>query len=91
MQDLKRTLVSLAVAALFAGSLFLAGCTRHPSEEELKQLNDLKAEVSSLEKKISESEGAKANVEKQIAAKNDRLKWCADEQEAVKKRLQNWK
>jgi septal ring factor EnvC (AmiA/AmiB activator) len=79
------------IATLMAGSIFLGGCTRHPSEEEMRQLNDLKAEVASLEKQVGEREAAKANLQKQIAAKEDRLKWCASEQDAVKQRLQNWK
>jgi septal ring factor EnvC (AmiA/AmiB activator) len=91
MRDLKRVAFPVIIAAVLAGSVFLGGCTRHPSEEEMQQLNDLKAEVASLEKQISEREGAKANLEKQIAAKDEKLKWCAGEQDAVKQRLQNWK
>jgi len=91
MRHLRRATLPVLVAAFLIGSLLLGGCTRHASEEELKQLNDLKAEVASLEKQITEREGAKANLDKQIAAKNDKLKWCADEQQAVKQRLQNWK
>jgi outer membrane murein-binding lipoprotein Lpp len=91
MRDLKKVTVPLIIAALMAGSVFLGGCTRHPSEEEMRQLNDLKAEVASLEKQVSDREGAKANLAKQIAAKEDRMKWCASEQDAVKQRLQNWK
>ncbi|MGA9365792.1 MAG: hypothetical protein WBW16_15630 [Bacteroidota bacterium] len=91
MRDLKKVTFPLIIAALVAGSVFLGGCTRHPSEEEMRQLNDLKAEVASLEKQVSERDGAKANLQKQIAAKEDRMKWCAGEQDAVKQRLQNWK
>jgi len=91
MRNLKKVTFPLIIAALVAGSVFLGGCTRHPSEEEMRQLNDLKAEVASLEKQVSEREGAKASLQKQIAAKEDRMKWCAGEQDAVKQRLQNWK
>jgi septal ring factor EnvC (AmiA/AmiB activator) len=91
MRDLKKVTFPLIIAGLVAGSVFLGGCTRHPSEEEMRQLNDLKAEVASLEKQVSDREGAKANLQKQIATKEDRMKWCAGEQDAVKQRLQNWK
>ena len=91
MTNLRKSASLLAVTGLFALAVLFWGCTRHPSEEEMKQLNDLKAEVASLEKQISEREGAKANLGKQIAAKDDKLKWCAGEQAAVKQRLQNWK
>jgi outer membrane murein-binding lipoprotein Lpp len=91
MRDLRKVTLPLIIAAFMAGSVFLGGCTRHPSEEEMRQLNDLKAEVASLEKQVGEREGAKADLQKQIAAKEDRMKWCASEQDAVKARLQNWK
>jgi septal ring factor EnvC (AmiA/AmiB activator) len=73
------------------GSVFLFGCTRRPSEEEMRRLSDLKAEVTSLQKQVTDREAAKANLQKQLAAKEDRMKWCAGEQDAVKQRLQNWK
>lgn len=72
-------------------SLFLFGCTQRPSEEEMRRLGDLKTEVTSLEKQLGDREGAKTNLLKEIAAKEERLKWCTTEQEAVKQRLQNWK
>jgi uncharacterized protein YlxW (UPF0749 family) len=91
MRDLKRMTFPLIIAGLMAGSVFLAGCTRHPSEEEMRQLDDLKAEVASLQKQVNERTNSKSDLQKQIAAKEDRMKWCASEQDAVKQRLQNWK
>jgi outer membrane murein-binding lipoprotein Lpp len=91
MRDLKRMMFPLIIAALTAGSLFLAGCTRHPSAEEMRQLDDLKAEVASLQKQVDDRSSAKSDLQKKIAAKEDRMKWCASEQDAVKQRLQNWK
>jgi outer membrane murein-binding lipoprotein Lpp len=91
MRDFRRVIFPLTIVALMAGSVFLGGCTRHPSEEEMRQLDDLKAEVASLEKQVSERSGAKSDLQKQIAGKEDRMKWCASEQDVVKQRLQNWK
>jgi septal ring factor EnvC (AmiA/AmiB activator) len=91
MRKISKSASLLAVTGLFVIAVLFAGCTRHPSEEEMKQLNDLKAEVASLEKQVSDRQGAKANLEKQIAAKDDKLKWCAGEKEIVKQRVANWK
>ncbi len=78
-----RTLV--AVALVMTGAMLWSGCSNSPSEEEMKQLNDLKAQVSSLEKQVSDKQQTKANLEKQLADKNGKLKQCQADQDAVKK------
>lgn len=79
-----RTGTAFAVLTISA-SLFIAGCTSKPTAEELRQLNDLKAEVTSLEKQIAEQERVKANLEKEVAGKNGQLKQCQTDKDAVKK------
>jgi outer membrane murein-binding lipoprotein Lpp len=64
MHKLTRTVARFGVAILFAGSLALVGCTSHPDEAELKQLNDLKAEVASLQKDIAAKDQQKAALTK---------------------------
>ena len=75
------------IALVVSGGFVLAGCSSSPSEEQLKQLNDLKQEVSSLEKQVSDMQHQKADLEKQIAEKNGKLQQCQSDQEAVKKGL----
>lgn len=82
---LKRSGIILLV--VISASLFLSSCASRPSEEELRQLNDLKAEVSSLEKQVSEKEREKANLEREVAEKNGKLQECQDDQAAVRKAL----
>ncbi len=77
-----------ATSLLFSG-LFISGCTSHPNAEQLKQLDELKASVQSLEKQIADKKGDKATLEKQIAEKNGKLQQCQSDQEAVKKGLGN--
>jgi septal ring factor EnvC (AmiA/AmiB activator) len=71
--------------AMVAGSF--VGCSSKPSEEELKQLNDLKAEVTSLEKGIAAQQSEKAALLKTIADKDAQLAQCAKDKEAVQQRL----
>ena len=78
--------ITLAVAIL-TGGLALSGCSNAPSEEELKQLNDLKEQVSSLENQIRSLKAEKASIEKLVAEKNGKLQQCQSDQEAVKKGL----
>ena len=77
----------LTMALLLSGGMMLSSCSSSPSDEEMKQLNDLKAEVNSLEKQVSDKGREKANLEKQIAEKNGKLQQCQSDQEAVKKGL----
>ncbi len=81
-----KLMIFIAIFA-FSTSLFLLGCTSRPSEDELRQLNNLKAEVVSLEKQIADKEKEKANLEKEIAEKNAKLQRCQSDLEAVKKAL----
>ncbi len=89
MNTISRKVTRLGVALLFTSSMALVGCTSHPDEAELKQLNDLKAEVASLQKEIAAKEQQKAALDKEVAEKNAKLKKCADDQAVVKQRLAN--
>ena len=84
---MKKVVQYLVVLALLAGGSLLSGCSSSPSEEELKQLDDLKASVQALQRKVADKKAEKANLEKQIAEKNGKLQQCQSDQEAVKKGL----
>jgi septal ring factor EnvC (AmiA/AmiB activator) len=72
---------------LLAGSF--TGCSNKPSDEEMKQLNDLKAEVTSLEKSISDAEVQKAALQRTIAEKNAQLTQCAQDKDALQARIKS--
>jgi septal ring factor EnvC (AmiA/AmiB activator) len=74
--------VLLAVAALFS-AVVVAGCSSGPSAEELKQLEDLKAEVQSLEREISSKESEKSALMKAIADKEAQLAQCMKDKNAI--------
>jgi hypothetical protein len=78
-------------AVILIGSAMMAtsfvGCSNKPSEEEAKQLNDLKAEVSSLEKSIAARESDKVVLLKSIADKDAQLAQCQKDKEALQQRI----
>jgi outer membrane murein-binding lipoprotein Lpp len=80
--------LGMTLAALVLSGMFLTGCSSKPSEDEMKQLESLKAEVTSLEQKVSDLESQKAALQKAIAEKDAQLKKCADDKAAVQKNLQ---
>jgi septal ring factor EnvC (AmiA/AmiB activator) len=87
MLKLNRRFIALVAVLAFSASTFLVGCTSRPSEDELRQLNDLKAEVASLEKQIADKEKEKANLENEVAEKNAKLQQCQSDMDAVKNAL----
>ena len=87
MQKLNRTVTAGALAILFAGSVAVVGCSSSPDDAQMKQLNDLKEEVSSLQKDVAAKEDQKSALNKEIAEKNAKLKKCNDDQAIVKQRL----
>jgi septal ring factor EnvC (AmiA/AmiB activator) len=68
-------------------AMVMAGCSSKPSDQELKQLEDLKAEVASLEKQISAGESEKAALQKGIADKDAQLAQCSKDKDALQQRL----
>ncbi|HEY4611768.1 MAG TPA: hypothetical protein VII11_02175 [Bacteroidota bacterium] len=80
---------------LFGGILLVvclvaaAGCSNKPSAEELQQLEALKAEVSSLESRISALESEKASLTRAIAEKDAKLDQCAKDKALVEQRLKS--
>jgi len=87
MRTINRTVTAFALAFLFAGSGVLVGCSSSPDEAQMKQLNDLKEEVTSLEKEVAAAEQQKSALDREIAEKNAKLKKCNDDQAIVKQRL----
>ncbi len=84
---MKKPLALTFIGCALMGML-LTGCSSKPSDQELKQLEDLKAEVSSLEKQISAAESEKAALQKAIADKDAQLAQCMKDKSAFQARQQ---
>ena len=84
---MNKLLQPILFVVLLVGGMMVVGCSSSPSEEELKKLTDLKAQVEQLKTTVSQKQGEKANLEKQIAEKNGKLQQCQSDQDAVKKGL----
>lgn len=69
---------------LVAASLIVAGCgPSKPTDEELKQLSDLQAEVASLEKRATDLREEIKKVEQSIAEKDAQIAETKKNLEAV--------
>jgi septal ring factor EnvC (AmiA/AmiB activator) len=87
MRTLNRIVTVACVTFLLSGSLLLVGCSSSPDEAQLKQLNDLKEEVASLQKQLSAKEQEKSTLDRDLADKSAKLKKVLDDQTVVKQRL----
>lgn len=83
---MKKSYAGLFVAGALLATL-ASGCTSKPNAAELKQLEDLKAEVSSLQREISAKESEKAALMKAIADKTAQLAQCEKDKALVQERL----
>ena len=82
---MKKSITQMLVALMLTS--IVVGCSSKPGEEELKQLDELKAEVSSLEREIQNAESEKASLQKAIADRDAQLKKCNDDKATVEQRL----
>ena len=87
MQQRIRAVTSTSVALLLVGAFLLAGCSSSPSEEQLRQLTDLKTEVDALGKEVSASAAKKADLDKMIADVNAKILKTNGDIATVKQRL----
>jgi septal ring factor EnvC (AmiA/AmiB activator) len=87
MHNITRKVTVLTVALLFLGALFFSGCSSKPDEAQMKQLDDLKAEVASLQKQVADKEQEKAALEKVVAEKAAKVNKMRQDQQIVKQRL----
>ena len=83
---MKKSYAGLFVAGALVATL-ATGCTSKPNAAELKQLEDLKAEVSSLQREISAKESEKAALLRAIADKDAQLAQCEKDKALVQERL----
>jgi len=77
----------LGLLLAFPALVAFAGCSSSPNEEEMKQLDDLKSEVASLQRDISNKEQQRGTLDREVADKNARVKKCNDDQQTVRQRL----
>jgi len=82
-----KRMLRLTIATISLAGLLLVGCSSNATEEELKQLEDLKAEVTSLETSLASKQSELDNLKKAIAEKDAQLQKCAEDKAAAEAAL----
>lgn len=80
--------IGLTLATIGLAGMLISGCKNTPTEEELQQLEQLKAEIAALEKEVASKEAEKSALEKAVAELDAKLAKCAEEKAAIQQRLQ---
>jgi len=83
MAKIKNMFFILLAAAFISG---MAGCGGGVDEEQMQALNDLKAEVESLQSQVNAKQDEKSQLQKQIADKDAKIKQYLDDIASVQKR-----
>lgn len=90
MAKLKRMLFMLLAASVLSGSAMFIGCGGGVDEEQMQALNNLRAEVESLQSQVKAKEDEKASLQKQVSDKDAKLKKCLDDIGKTTNCLSNW-
>ncbi|GEM_PF-841655 len=84
---LRRWLVSGAVI----GSLFFAfGCTSHPNDNQIRQMEETRSAALSAEQRLDDLTKQRQQLESELAQKQKELQQCETNKADVQKRLDNW-
>jgi len=90
MAKIKSMLYIFLAAMMLTGSAMIIGCGGGVDEEQMQQLNNLKAEVESLQSQVKAKEDEKASLEKQVSDKDAKIKKCNDDMAKTKSCLDSW-
>lgn len=78
---------SAAILSFGVAALLLNGCGG-VSEAQMEELNNLRAEVSSLESQSTSLKDERTRLERDIADKNAKLQQCAKDKEETRANLE---
>ena len=86
MKHSKERIIMILAFGLVS-SIGIIGCSSKPTQDELTQLDNVKAEINSLEQRKSSLEKDQAMLTQSIADKQAQLKTCQSGINAVKEKL----
>ncbi len=66
------------------------GCSRHPSEEQIRAMEEARSAALAAEQKLADKRQECSNLESQLNQKKQELDAVKQEREDIKKRLENW-
>lgn len=89
MQKVGKLLLVITIIVMLTFSFVLMSCSKHPSDEQLKALEETKKAALAAEDQLAAKKQEKANLERELAEKKQKLEEQKKEKEKVKSRLEN--
>jgi Na+-translocating ferredoxin:NAD+ oxidoreductase RnfG subunit len=87
MRKLSRAIILLIVVACLALSLALSGCTKHANEKQLQALDEQQKAALAAEDQLTKCNQQKADVDRELAEKKQKLESAKSEKEMIEKKL----
>jgi len=82
-----RVIAVLSAVVMLMVAFVITGCSRHPNEEQLRQLEETKQAALAGEESQAACANEKAELEKQLAGSEQKLENMKQEKESVSNRL----
>lgn len=87
MRKLLRMIIVFFSVACLILSLLLSGCTKHPNEKQLQALEEQRKAALAAEEQFAKCQQQKADFERELAEKKQKLEDAKSEKETVTNRL----
>ena len=87
MGKLSRTILVIVSVACLVLSLSIGGCTKHPNEQQLQALEEQRKAAIAAEEELAKCQQEKADLDRELAEKKQKLEDAKSEKENVTKRL----
>lgn len=87
MRNLSKTILIIVSVIGLVLSLSLGGCTKHPNEKQLQALEEQRKAALAGEEQLAKCQQQKADLDRELAEKKQKLEDAKSEKTAVTNRL----
>jgi hypothetical protein len=87
MRKLSKTIIVIVSVVGLILSLSLGGCTKHPNEKQLQALEEQRKAALAGEEQLAKCQQQKADLERELAEKKQKLEDAKSEKQVVTNRL----
>jgi len=87
MRKLSKTIIVIISVVGLMLSLSLGGCTKHPNEKQLQALEEQRKAALAGEEQLAKCQQQKADLDRELAEKKQKLEDARSEKQAVATRL----